>query len=404
VSDAPERLPGTFPGGYKHPPAHPNCRCVLVAWRVEWDEDAPAAPAPRSADTPPTAEQRKRMLENSLEADRMGDEFEETARVGKYTHAEVRDSLGREGVPGAQDLPDDLPSAISAYKRHLFQRFQDADAATERGDIKPVPALPSLRAYKNALERGAREVSRAAQDADRLQREILEEVSAINGLHAKLVDDDDDVAISDDADEEFAVSAGHSLQASRGLSRSASGAKLKDADMGIDADTLELYGEIGNGEDRDEEDEDGARHPKELRAELDERLERVKERLPRLAEAQATARNAMKKVDDLDWDDAAEDLDPENDAIVDEMVAVPEPSDRDDATGERRSRYEAAREAARTTLERERARELEIASQWTLDEALDSASDAEKATKRLIKKLDKYKPPEPKEPADEDED
>lgn len=29
---------GTFPGGYKFPPAHPNCRCALVAWHVEWPE------------------------------------------------------------------------------------------------------------------------------------------------------------------------------------------------------------------------------------------------------------------------------------------------------------------------------------------------------------------------------
>jgi hypothetical protein len=51
----PERLPGTFPGGYKHPPAHPNCRCVLVAWRPEWDEDGPGAPigAPASRDDAP---------------------------------------------------------------------------------------------------------------------------------------------------------------------------------------------------------------------------------------------------------------------------------------------------------------------------------------------------------------
>lgn len=33
-----------FSGGYSHPPAHPNCRCALVAWHVEWPEHF-AAPA-----------------------------------------------------------------------------------------------------------------------------------------------------------------------------------------------------------------------------------------------------------------------------------------------------------------------------------------------------------------------
>lgn len=29
---------GTFPGGVKGPPLHPNCRCAVVAWRKDWDE------------------------------------------------------------------------------------------------------------------------------------------------------------------------------------------------------------------------------------------------------------------------------------------------------------------------------------------------------------------------------
>lgn len=29
---------GYFPFGYKHPTAHPNCRCAVVAWHREWSE------------------------------------------------------------------------------------------------------------------------------------------------------------------------------------------------------------------------------------------------------------------------------------------------------------------------------------------------------------------------------
>jgi hypothetical protein len=52
---APARKGETFPGGFAHPPAHPNCRCVLVAWRPEWDAPAPPAeqrPEPRPAAPP----------------------------------------------------------------------------------------------------------------------------------------------------------------------------------------------------------------------------------------------------------------------------------------------------------------------------------------------------------------
>lgn len=42
---APPHAPGLFPGGHRHPPAHPNCRCALVAWRREWDEATTAEPA-----------------------------------------------------------------------------------------------------------------------------------------------------------------------------------------------------------------------------------------------------------------------------------------------------------------------------------------------------------------------
>ncbi len=32
------KLDGSFPGGIKQPPLHPNCRCCLVVWRKEWTE------------------------------------------------------------------------------------------------------------------------------------------------------------------------------------------------------------------------------------------------------------------------------------------------------------------------------------------------------------------------------
>lgn len=31
-------LDATFPGGIKHPPLHPRCRCAVALWRKEWDE------------------------------------------------------------------------------------------------------------------------------------------------------------------------------------------------------------------------------------------------------------------------------------------------------------------------------------------------------------------------------
>lgn len=32
------KLDASFPGGIKHPPLHPRCRCAVVVWRKEWDE------------------------------------------------------------------------------------------------------------------------------------------------------------------------------------------------------------------------------------------------------------------------------------------------------------------------------------------------------------------------------
>ncbi len=31
----------SFPGGFDHPPLHPNCRCAVVAWRSDWSESGP---------------------------------------------------------------------------------------------------------------------------------------------------------------------------------------------------------------------------------------------------------------------------------------------------------------------------------------------------------------------------
>lgn len=33
-------LDKTFPGGVKHPPLHPRCRCAVVVWRKEWKESS----------------------------------------------------------------------------------------------------------------------------------------------------------------------------------------------------------------------------------------------------------------------------------------------------------------------------------------------------------------------------
>jgi SPP1 gp7 family putative phage head morphogenesis protein len=51
-------LDGTFKGGYVHPPAHPRCRCVLVAWHASWGDikgeiGAKGMPAPPKPPPPP---------------------------------------------------------------------------------------------------------------------------------------------------------------------------------------------------------------------------------------------------------------------------------------------------------------------------------------------------------------
>lgn len=43
------RVGGKFRGGYDHPPAHPNCRCVLVAWHADWGDIAGEVPPHRVA-------------------------------------------------------------------------------------------------------------------------------------------------------------------------------------------------------------------------------------------------------------------------------------------------------------------------------------------------------------------
>lgn len=46
------KVGGEFKGGYKRPPAHPNCRCVLVAWHVSWGDIAGEVPAVVDATDP----------------------------------------------------------------------------------------------------------------------------------------------------------------------------------------------------------------------------------------------------------------------------------------------------------------------------------------------------------------
>ncbi|MCG8423689.1 MAG: phage head morphogenesis protein [Proteobacteria bacterium] len=52
-------MEGVFPGGFRRPPAHPNCRCTLTPWRREWgtrvvapETTARSKPPPRVAPKP----------------------------------------------------------------------------------------------------------------------------------------------------------------------------------------------------------------------------------------------------------------------------------------------------------------------------------------------------------------
>jgi SPP1 gp7 family putative phage head morphogenesis protein len=48
-----------FPGGVKHPPRHPRCRCVLTPWHLAWGESPSSRPAPVAAPAPEVTTPRR---------------------------------------------------------------------------------------------------------------------------------------------------------------------------------------------------------------------------------------------------------------------------------------------------------------------------------------------------------
>lgn len=107
---------GEFPGGYRHPPAHPNCRCASVVWHPAWSDD---------------------------------DKYvQEVLSKRKQELAEKQASWGRKDGAPMRSKADSLSSKREAQRAAMMAKIQAEEAAAAKKPTaapRPAAAAPDQR-------------------------------------------------------------------------------------------------------------------------------------------------------------------------------------------------------------------------------------------------------------------
>ena len=181
---------GTFRGGYDHPPAHPNCRCVLVAWHASWGDIAGEIPPHETATqiaamTPPVRPRRRARTQTPKqiaaapaptlpalpgELHNGTPQLEAVAR-GKWNDARARlehDIAASEGYPRATLAVPNRPDADKVSVRKLRPGIGGLHHPHGRIDIE--------RGRAEAAQRFARQW---VADAEAVRRHLSEADAAL---------------------------------------------------------------------------------------------------------------------------------------------------------------------------------------------------------------------------------
>lgn len=184
---------GDFPGGYDHPPAHPNCRCVELAWRPDWGgtgaseaSEAKSESATEHAAAVPPEEKKKN--QKRIDAARKAGEASQERRREIYSAVRT-------------NLPEDLHVAWDK-EGHKFMRQEAGRIKGERDNINAASKMSeafaeqygagheTTRGYEGDRfhKRAEIEAKHAETWADEQERKYYEAAQAA-ALHAGEIDE-----------------------------------------------------------------------------------------------------------------------------------------------------------------------------------------------------------------------
>jgi hypothetical protein len=129
-----------FPGGYAHPPAHPNDKCALTPWRAEWNEgyvpppveevedEAPVDAGPTPEEVAAQQAEAKRQRDAQLAEERRQRDEREAAARKKAEPVRKLNQYGHEVMSAAQylsaaDVPEEFREKASEHRRHFMSRL-----------------------------------------------------------------------------------------------------------------------------------------------------------------------------------------------------------------------------------------------------------------------------------------
>jgi SPP1 gp7 family putative phage head morphogenesis protein len=154
---------------HRHPPAHPNCRCALVAWRSEWERPLPKAPPkPTLVSVPPAPPAAKPAP------------APKPAKPPKLTIVPPPNDLVTypgapmpkgERIPAPPPPPKVDQAAVAAAARAAEERKRAEAEARAAAEKAAREALAKAEAERVAREKAAAEKARA--EAERIERERI---------------------------------------------------------------------------------------------------------------------------------------------------------------------------------------------------------------------------------------
>lgn len=129
---------GTFMHGLKQPPAHPNCRCAVVAWMDEWDDDAADDALIASIPSAAEVEAKQKQMEEYVDKATRRKEPEvakvEKAAIEANNPTTIRS--GKKAVKAAQAEAKAIP-LTKADVIDGMESLVDARMLAARGVVQP---------------------------------------------------------------------------------------------------------------------------------------------------------------------------------------------------------------------------------------------------------------------------
>lgn len=131
-----------FGSGYEHPPAHPNCRCALTPWHVEWGESVTSVPPAPTVKTDAEAEKERERaraahaaeLEKRLREQEATRAAQRQLAEDRRRAAEAKTKPQQEVAPPSGDVTERTKASAASMAKSIGKEVAKVGGMTHRDE------------------------------------------------------------------------------------------------------------------------------------------------------------------------------------------------------------------------------------------------------------------------------